>query len=139
MEQRGLKVMSLEDKDTDGRTIPLAEIDPFSFLATFNRNGVTDKNRRDNWAFLKSRWNLKAPVPDDFCGVPVLNNMRCRLMPWAKTRSNDHVERLWQIASMAADGGPEQVDAAAFDACPLVGVASLHWPLVDKPCEVPFS
>ncbi|MBL9138086.1 MAG: EVE domain-containing protein, partial [Verrucomicrobiales bacterium] len=89
---------------------------------------MTDKNRRDNWAFLKSRWNLKAPVPEDFCGVPVLNNMRCRLMPWAKTRSNDHVERLWQIASMAADGGPEQVDPAAFDEClnlPLVGMASL--------------
>ncbi len=90
MEQQGLKVISLEDKDTDGRTIPLAEIDPFSFLATFNR-GVTDRNRRDNWAFLKSRWNLKAPVPEDFAGIPVLHNMTSRLLPYAKDREKDHV------------------------------------------------
>jgi len=68
MEQQGLKVISLQDEGANGQTIPLAEIDPFSFLATFNR-GVTDNNRRDNWAFLKSRWDLKAAAPTDFMGM----------------------------------------------------------------------
>lgn len=127
MEQQGLKVISLDDKGADGQTIPLAEIDPFTFLATFNR-GVTDENRRKNWGFLKARWGLKSTVPDDFCGIPILNNMRCRLMPWAKDREKDQVERLWQIASLAADGSIDQIDAEIFDQCldlPLVGMASL--------------
>lgn len=127
MEQQGLKVISLHDKGADGQTIPLAEIDPFTFLASFNR-GVTDENRRKNWSFLKTRWGLKSTVPDDFSGIPILNNMRCWLMPWAKDREKDHAERLWQIASLAADGSVEQVGAEAFDQClnlPLVGMASL--------------
>jgi len=82
MEQQGLKVISLQDENADGQTIPLSEIDPFSFLATFNR-GLTDKNRRHNWAFIKSRWNLNAAVPDDFMGIPILHNMTSRLFPYA--------------------------------------------------------
>jgi len=127
MEQQGLKVISLQDKGADGHAIPLAEIDPFTFLASFNR-GVTEENRRKNWSFLKTRWGLKSAVPSDFSGIPTLNNMRCWLMPWAKDRRKDHVERLWRVASLAADGSIEQVGAEAFDQClnlPLVGMPSL--------------
>jgi 5-methylcytosine-specific restriction protein B len=89
MEQQGLKVISLQDEGANGQAIPLAEIDPFSFLASFNR-GVTDKNRRDNWAFLKTRWGLKAAVPDDFTGIPVLHNMTSRPFPYTGEREKDH-------------------------------------------------
>ena len=127
MDQQGLNVINLQDKGADGQAIPLAEIDPFTFLASFNR-GVTDENRRKNWSFLKTRWNLKSPAPNDFNGIPVLHPMRSWFMPWAKEREKDHVERLWQIASLAAEGSIEQVGADAFDQClnlPLVGMASL--------------
>ncbi len=116
MEQQGLKVISLQDEGADGQPIPVAEIDPFTFLATFNR-GVTDKNRRDNWAFLKTRWGLKAPVPDDFTGIPVLHNMTSRLFPYAGEREKDHVSHLWQVAALAADGGIEKVDEESFNRC----------------------
>lgn len=62
MNHQGLKVISLQDKGADGQAIPLAEFDPFTFLASFNR-GVTDENRRNNWSFLKTRWGLKSTVP----------------------------------------------------------------------------
>lgn len=39
MDQQGLKVISLQDEGADGETIPLAEIDPFTFLAAFNERG----------------------------------------------------------------------------------------------------
>lgn len=116
MEQQGLKVISLQDQGEGGQVIPLAEIDPFSFLATFNR-GVTEKNRCDNWAFLKARWKLKADVPGDLTGIPVLHNMTSRLFPYAKDREKDHVNLLWQIAELAASGGVETMDAALFDRC----------------------
>ena len=34
---------------------------------------MTEKNRQENWEFLRTRWRLKAPVPDDFSGVPTLD------------------------------------------------------------------
>lgn len=64
MEQSGLKVINLEDTGRDGKKLPLAELDPFTFLASFNR-GITLENRRQNWKFLKDHWSLKAPVPAD--------------------------------------------------------------------------
>ena len=127
MEQQGLTVISLQDHDKDDQIVPLAEIDPFTFLASFNR-GVTLENRRENWAFLKTRWNLEARLPDEFNGIPTLNNMRSWLFPYAKEREKDHVDSLWQIASLAADGNIEQVGQDIFDRClrlKMVGFASL--------------
>src|SRR6266496_1567220 len=85
MQQQGLKVIRLQDEGAGGQNIRLAEIDPFTFLASFNR-GVTEKNRQENWEFLKTRWGLKAPVPDDFSGVPTLDNRRSWLFPYASKR-----------------------------------------------------
>jgi 5-methylcytosine-specific restriction protein B len=116
MKRERLKVISLEDHDLQGNTIPLAEIDPFTFLATFNR-GVTEKNRQDNWAFLKKRWDLQAAVPEDFTGLPVLHNLCSWLFPYAAERESGHVDNLWQIASQAADGEIERVNRELFDAC----------------------
>jgi 5-methylcytosine-specific restriction protein B len=127
MEQQGLKVISLQDKGADGQNIPLAEIDPFTFLASFNR-GVTDKNRRENWHFVKTQWGLNAPMPDDFTGIPTLNNMSSWLFPYANHREKDHVGLLWRVASLAADGDVEKVEEDLFDRClelKKVGIASL--------------
>src|SRR5882672_7367784 len=74
MDQKGLTVIGLEDQDSKGNRFPLTEVDPLTFLASFNR-GITDQNRRDNWQFLKTKWNLQAPVPEDFAGIPILPNM----------------------------------------------------------------
>jgi MoxR-like ATPase len=116
MEQQGLKVISLKDEGADGKPLPLTEIDPFSFLASFNRR-VTPENRRDNWAFLKTRLGLNAPVPDDFSGIPVLHNLTSRLFPYAKQREKDHIGLLWQIATLTAKGGIEDVGEELFNRC----------------------
>ncbi len=127
MEQQGLKVISLQDEDEQGKTIPLSEIDPVTFLASFNR-GQTDKNRRENWNFLKARWNLQAPLPDDFNGIPTFHPMSSWLFPYAAKREKEHVKHLWQITSLAADGDIEQLDGKLFDQClklAHVGIGSL--------------
>lgn len=116
MEQEGLKVISLEDRDADEKAFPLGEVDPFTFLASFNR-GITEDNRRENWSFLKARWDLQSPVPDDFHGIPVMFNMNSWFFPFAKSRSNDHIPQLWNIASQAAKGGIELVDSLLFNSC----------------------
>ena len=86
MELKGLKVISLDDKDANEKTIPLSDVDPFTFLASFNR-GITEENRRENWSFLKSRWNLQSSVPEDFEGIPVMFNMSSWFFPYAKDRT----------------------------------------------------
>ncbi len=127
MESQGLKVIGLQDKDAEGKPIPLAEIDPFTFLATFNR-GVANKNRRENWAFLKTKWGLKAAVPDDFEGIPTLLALASWLFPYAGKRKKDHVARLWELAALAEEGGIEKVGEELFDQylkLKNVGIASL--------------
>ena len=56
----------------DGRAIPLAEIDPFTFLATFNRQ-ITDERRQANWEFLKRKSEICRIV--DLIGKSVLDNV----------------------------------------------------------------
>jgi 5-methylcytosine-specific restriction protein B len=72
MHEAGLKALPANDKDTAGNVIPLGDVDPFTFLAGFNR-GVTKENRQALWRFLKDEWQLESPVPDDFEGLPLAN------------------------------------------------------------------
>jgi len=117
MKKQGLTVIRLNDKDKeDGNESPLAEIDPFTFFASFNRR-VTDANRKDNWAFLKKRWDLQSQVPDDFTGLPVFNNMSSWRFPYAYLRASDHVGSLWEIASQTATGTIETIEEDLFNRC----------------------
>ena len=80
MEQQGLKVISLKDRDPKGTGQSLEQIDPFTFLATFNR-GITEDNRRANWQFVKKRWSLQSEVPQDFSGIPTVNSQGAWFFP----------------------------------------------------------
>jgi hypothetical protein len=116
MRDQGLKVISLDDEGPDNERMTLTEIDPFTFMASFNR-GVTDENRRQNWRFLKTRWSLQSPIPDDFTGIPVLHNMSSWLFPFSRARQPEHVALLWRIAASAVNGDIENIDAGLFDQC----------------------
>src|SRR6188474_97017 len=87
MNQKGLKVISLDDKTAEG-PVPLAEIDPFTFFASFNR-GITEDNRKDEWRFLKQKWNLSSAVPEDFAGIPIVHNMKSWFFSYARKRDKD--------------------------------------------------
>lgn len=115
MNDKGLKVISLDDESQTG-TIPLAEIDPLTFLASFNR-GITEANRKENWRFLKEKWNLSADVPEDFAGIPVVHNMKSWFFPYAKKRDGNHVKLLWELVRAATDRPLGEVDAALFQRC----------------------
>ena len=96
--------------------VPLAEIDPFTFFASFNR-GITEDNRKEDWRFLKKKWDLPASVPDDFAGLPVLHNMKSWFFPYVRSRDKNHMDVLWQVFRQAADKPVEQIDRALFERC----------------------
>jgi 5-methylcytosine-specific restriction protein B len=115
MSQKGLTVISLDDKNTSG-PIPLSQIDPFTFFASFNR-GITDDNRKANWRFLKERWNLSSDIPNDFTGIPIVHNMKSWFFPYARKRDSDQVDVLWQLFREAAENPVEKIDATLFERC----------------------
>jgi 5-methylcytosine-specific restriction protein B len=82
LREKGLSVVSLIDKTGHGE-IELAEIDPFTFFASFNRKQADD-TRKQILSELKSRWALCAPVPTDFEGVPVVNNQQSWFFAYSK-------------------------------------------------------
>ncbi len=115
MGQKGLKTILLEDWDGKA-SLPLAGIDPLTFLASFNR-GITDENRKENWRYLKLKWNLSADVPDDFAGIPIVNNMSSWFFAWVEDRAKNDIELLWELVRQAVDRPIEQVDESLFDQC----------------------
>ena len=100
MREAGLKVTPINDQNPKGNVIPLAEIDPFTFLATFNR-GLTKENRKTLWNYLKRKWNLSSEIPESFEGIPVANNQKSWWIPYAFRRSPDQVPALWDLAEQA--------------------------------------
>lgn len=65
----------LQWRDENGTGVDNPEIDPFSFYGIFNR-GWTPENRKEILSFFKTKFSLKSEVPEDFDGIPVLDNRR---------------------------------------------------------------
>ena len=125
MKQQGLKVIRLEDQSSQGSWHPLKQIDPFTFLATFNR-GITDNNRRANWQFVKERWNLRSEVPHDFSGIPRVNTLNSWFFDFLFRRKDDDVEVLWQLTSQAMERPMTDIDEALFDRCHSVRMVGIR-------------
>lgn len=77
----GLKDFSnylhLQDK-----TRKINDIDPFSFMGIFNRGSLSQSNRVIILERIKKQFDIKAEVPSDFDGVPVLNYARMFFYNW---------------------------------------------------------
>src|SRR5687768_15477744 len=61
------------DRDEDGARFPLREIDPFTFFGVFNR-GIKKEQRIAILAEMKKFFDLQNALPEDFAGIPILNN-----------------------------------------------------------------
>ena len=113
MKDAGLTVTPINDQDPKNHIIPLQVIDPFTFLATFNR-GVTIENKIKLWAYLKEAWTLNAEVPDSFEGIPIANNQKSWWMPYKYNRAEHHVDTLWALAKAAYRSRPEELDGDLY-------------------------
>ena len=82
----------------DGRHV--ADIDPFTVYAIFNR-GITDEKRIEICAQFKSFLNISSPVPQDFDAIPIMNAKQSNFMAFADRRKEGDVERLWNVFELA--------------------------------------
>jgi 5-methylcytosine-specific restriction enzyme B len=113
---RNLPVGSLKDRLQDGTEVPLGEIDPFTFFATFNR-GQSDTSRKAILTVIKDAWNLRSPLPEDFHGIPVVNAMASWYFGYSSIRNADDVPALWRLAREVMSKSPDELDPGLIDRC----------------------
>ena len=97
---KGEYIKHLKD-DPDGRRV--ADIDPFTVYAIFNR-GIAHDKRIEICQTFKDYLNVSAPVPKDFDGIPVMNTQQSNFMAFANKREEGDIERLWIVFEDAVLG-----------------------------------
>ena len=81
----------LDRSGTADPNMGLLDICPFTTLGTFNR-GISDTNRRAIAGELAQFLGVSEPAPDDFSGIPTLNNQNSVVF-WELR----YVDPLWQV------------------------------------------
>ncbi len=90
------------DKFEDDEFAPLIDVDPFTVLGTFNR-GLKLENRKSIARALAEALGVTAQIPEDFDGIPILNNQNSWFTSYARLRKPDDIDRLWRIFEAAQD------------------------------------
>jgi 5-methylcytosine-specific restriction protein B len=104
LRSQGFVITPLYDKDGDGARFLLQEIDPFTFLGVFNRRIGYDQ-RLAILSQMKQHFGLQGDLPEDFNGVPVLNNLRSWFFPNQTSREANDIGRLWRVFQLGLSEG----------------------------------
>lgn len=113
---RGLKTIPLVDHDADGRNIPLAEIDPFTFMANFCRlNRMSERTKL--LEAIRSAWDLKAAIPTELDGVPTVHFQNAWFFGWSNERKPNDVAKLWKLARAVVRGTREEFAVGLLQDC----------------------
>ncbi|MEY2817857.1 MAG: 5-methylcytosine-specific restriction enzyme, partial [Chloroflexota bacterium] len=101
----GYVITPLNDKNTDGARFLLSEIDPFTFFGVFNR-GIRQGQRKAILARMKEFFALSHDVPEDFNGIPILNNMKSWFVAYQNARQDNDVAKLWRAFQFGLEEKP---------------------------------
>ena len=94
-----LKLPTLYVDDEGNPTIPL-DIDPFSVFALFNKN-ITDSNRIRILNQFGKEFSITAPAPNNFEGIPLVNNMKATFYAFDERRGENDIDNLWEVFEYA--------------------------------------
>lgn len=114
MRAQGMKVILLNDRDAKGQVTPLSEIDPFTFFASFNRTSSVS-GRQAILTRIKAEWQLTAPVPDDFDGIPIANPQNSWAFAYLADRKQNDIPTLWKTARAGVENEWRTFDHTLFD------------------------
>lgn len=76
------------------------DVCPFSVMGIFNKH-ISESNRINILSKIKEKFNLKANVPTDFSGIPILNNMRSMFYHFTPNRKEEDIPNLWNLFETA--------------------------------------
>ena len=74
----------------DGRRVP--DTDPFTVMAIINR-GITYDKKVELCKKFKNYLNISVPAPQDFSGVPEMNNQRSNFIGFEHRRKDEDIDR----------------------------------------------
>lgn len=89
-----MKLPKLESEDS------IIDIDPFTVFGLFNK-GITNANRIAILESFATVFNIKSKVPDNFDGIPVLNNLKATYYGFKDDRKADDIDNLWGLYESA--------------------------------------
>lgn len=89
-----IKLPTLE-KDND-----IVDIDPFTVFALFNK-GITTGNRIKIITGFKEQLGIVADVPDNFDGIPLVNNLSATFYYFKDSRQPNDIQNLWDLFETA--------------------------------------
>lgn len=98
----------------------IIDIDPFTIFGTFNK-GITDTNKIAILNGIALEFNISATVPNNFDGIPGLNNLKATFYAFKEGRKADDIDNLWNLfeaAILLADNDTEvsrQKFSTAYD------------------------
>ena len=129
---REVPMSILQDRFSDGSTGPLADICPFTTMATFNR-GMTDANRQIVAGKMADFLGVQISAPAVFPGIPTVNNLRTWFFGYSKDRDDGDIDALWNVFAVAlqfADADTRETRAALTEAYDLaLEVNGVRWNL----------
>lgn len=105
---KDLKITGFEDVDFNDVSIPLTEIDPFTFFCYIYKHGP--EKRLELLKALAEK--LELSIPSDDLGIPSANAQKVWMFPFKKNRLNNEIQRLWHFFKKAVDF---EVDNELFD------------------------
>ncbi len=100
LREKNLKVTPLTDKDDQDNRFLLTEIDPFTVFGVFNR-GISEKERIAILSEFKKKFKVDSQLPEDFNGIPILNNQRSWFFGYQYKRKKEDISKLWRVFKLA--------------------------------------
>lgn len=99
-----MKVPKLESGDE------IIDIDPFTIFGLFNK-GITNANRIAIIGSIAEEFGIEAKVPDNFDGIPVLNNLKATFYGFKDDRKEDDIDNIWNVFEAAITLADEDNEA----------------------------
>ena len=91
----------------------IIDIDPFTVMGLFNK-GITNDNRIELLSILKSSFGIKADLPKDFNGIPVLNNQKATFYYFIGDRNENDINNLWKLFQIALEYDKHNADLLKY-------------------------
>ena len=88
----------------------IIDIDPFTIFGLFNK-GITNSNRIAIIRSIANVFGIEAKVPNNFDGIPVLNDLKATFYAFKEDRKADDIDNIWNVFEAAlrlADNDTEQ-------------------------------
>ena len=89
-----MKLPKLEREDS------IIDIEPFTVFGLFNK-GITNANRIAILESFATVFNIKSKVPNNFDGIPVLNNLKATYYGFKDDRQAADIDNLWGLYESA--------------------------------------